>query len=65
MSEAFAVLSHIALFIRDLKVNPCLVVVTLAVGAAWLEQRRVQRNTPKFTSDHQDQALQMSRHSHR
>jgi hypothetical protein len=61
MSDVFAFLSHAAQLIRDLKVNPWLVAVTLALGAAWLEQKRVQRNTPNFTSDHQDQAAQMPR----
>lgn len=65
MSDAFEVLAHVAQFIRDLKVNPWLVLVTLALGAAWFEQKRVQRNTPNFTSDHQDQAVQMPRHGPR
>jgi hypothetical protein len=65
MSEAFTVLSHVAQFIRDLKVNPWLVAVTLALGVAWLEQKRVQRRTPGFTADHQDHAAQMPRHGPR
>lgn len=65
MSEAFAVLSHASQVIRDLKINPWLVAVTLALGAAWLEQKRVQRHTPTFTVDHQDQAAQTRRHAPR
>ena len=65
MSDAIAVLIRVAQIIRDLKVNPWLVAVTLALGAAWLEQKRVQRRTASFTSDHQDQAGQFERHSPR
>lgn len=65
MSEALEVLSRAAVFIRELKVNPWLVAVTLALGAAWLEQKRVQRHTPNFTADHQDQAAQTRRHAPR
>ena len=65
MSDAIAVLFHVAQFVRDLKVNPWLVAVTLALGAAWLEQKRVQRRTPAFNSDHQDHGGQFERHSPR
>jgi len=61
MSDAFTVLTHVAQLIRDLKVSPWLVAVTLALGAAWLEQKRVQRNTPSFTSDHQDHGTEVPR----
>lgn len=65
MSDAFAVGLRVAEFIRDLKINPYLLAVTLALGAAWLEQRRVQRNTPRFTADHQSEAAKTQRHDPR
>jgi hypothetical protein len=65
MSEALSILMRLAQFVRDLKVNPCLLVVTLALGAAWLEQKRVQRRTAAFNSDHQDHAAQFQRHAPR
>jgi hypothetical protein len=65
MSEALAILSRAAQIIRDLKINPWLVAVTLALGAAWLEQKRVQRNTPQFTEDHQGEGARSERHAPR
>jgi hypothetical protein len=56
MSDALAFLSRAAQVIRDLHINPMLLAVTLAIGLAWLEQKRVQRNTPNFTADHQGEA---------
>jgi len=60
-----AILAHVSQVIRDLKLNPWLVAVTLALGAAWLEQKRVQRNTPKFTADHQGEGARIRRQAPR
>ena len=65
MSEALVTLSRLSLAIQDLKVNPFLVAVTLALLAAWLEQRIARRSTPRFTTDHQGEARQMRRHAPR
>jgi hypothetical protein len=65
MSDALAILLRAAQVIRDLKINPWLVAVTLALGAAWLEQKRVQRNTAPFTADHQSEAARSDRQAPR
>lgn len=65
MSDALAILSRAAQFIRDLKINPWLVAVTLALFAAWLEQRFARRNTAHFTADHQGEAAKTPRQAPR
>jgi hypothetical protein len=65
MSETLVTLSRLSLAIQDLKVNPFLVAVTLALLAAWLEQRFARRSTPRFTTDHQGEARHVRRRAPR
>jgi hypothetical protein len=65
MSDAYSLLLTAASVIRELKINPWLVAVTLAIGAAWIEQKIARRNTPKFTVEHQGEAAHVRRHAPR
>lgn len=65
MNEALITLQRISQIIQDLKVNPYLVAVTLAIGAAWVEQKVARRKTPRFTSDHQGEASHVRRRAPR
>ena len=65
MNDTVNTLLKIIQVIQDLKVNPYLIAVTPALGAAWLEQKFTQRKTPRFTTDHQFDASQSRRHDPR
>jgi len=65
MSEALAILLRVSQLIRDLHVNPWLVAIVLALGAAWIEQKRAQRRTPQFTADHQGEGARIRREAPR
>jgi hypothetical protein len=65
MSEALDILSRVSHLVRGLNINPWLVAVVLALGAAWIEQKLTQRDTPSFTADHRGEAARNPRQAPR
>lgn len=52
LQEASGQLQHVAVFVRELRINPWAAAILAALIAAFMEQRRVARRVAPFTKDH-------------